>query len=150
MIHRNFIRIANRQTGEIDGYLTSNDPGPVRGSYDYVELDTTHQDKMTPDLPTKYVYINGQLEALPPKQFEYQVMDYAQRQWVNPPDEAQWARMRSERNRLLLDSDWTDTASAPARLGQARHQPWLTYRQALRDVTLQPDPFSIVWPTTPG
>jgi hypothetical protein len=27
---------------------------------------------------------------------------------------------------------------------------WAAYRQALRDVTLQPDPFNIVWPTPPA
>ncbi len=141
--------MANRQTGEIEGYLTTNDPGPVPGSYDYVELDITHQDKMTPDLPIKYVYLNGQLETLPAKQFNYQVMDYAQRQWVNPPNETQWVVVRRKRDQLLLDSDWTDTASAPVRFGQALHQQWLTYRQALRDITLQADSFAIVWPISP-
>ena len=149
MIFRAFVRIVNRQTGEIGSYLTTNDPGSLADTNDYVEVDPVHQNKMTPDLPTKYVYLNGQLEALPPKQFDHQVMDYAQRQWVNPPDEAQWIVVRRTRNRLLLDSDWTDTASAPARLGQALHQPWLTYRQALRDITLQTDPFAIVWPVAP-
>ena len=149
MINRNLIRIANRVTGEIEGYLTTNDPGPLAGTYDYVEVDPAHQNKMTPDLPTKFVYLNGQLEALPPKQFDHQVMDYAQRQWVNPPDEAQWIVVRRTRNRLLLNSDWADTASASARLGSVLNQQWLTYRQALRDVTLQTNPFTIVWPIAP-
>ena len=149
MIFRAFIRIVNRQTGEIGSYLTTNDPGPLTDTNDFVELAPVHQNKMTPDLPTKYVYLNGQLEALPPQQFDYQVMDYVQKHWVNPPDEAQWVVVRRTRNRLLLDSDWTDTASAPARLGQALHQPWLTYRQALRDITLQTDPFAVVWPVAP-
>ena len=149
MIFRAFIRIVNRQTGEIGSYLTTNDPGPLADTNDFVELDPVHQNKMTPDLPTKYVYLNGQLEALPPQQFDYQVMDYAQKQWVNPPDEAQWVVVRRTRNRLLEESDWTDTASAPARLGQALHQPWLTYRQALRDITLETDPFAVVWPVAP-
>ena len=149
MINRYFIGITNRQTGQISHYTVTNDPGPVAGSYDYAELDSIHQDKMTPDLPTKYVYLSGQLEALPPKQFDYQVMDYVQKQWVNPPDEVEWAVVRRTRNRLLLDSDWTDTASAPSRFGQALYQQWLTYRQALRDITLQIDPFAIAWPVAP-
>ena len=36
--------------------------------------------------------------------------------------------MRIERNRLLADSDWTQTADAPV-----DQQAWATYRQALRD-----------------
>lgn len=62
----------------------------------------------------------------------------------------QWAAVRTQRNRLLLESDWTDTYSAPTRLGETLYSNWQTYRQALRDVTLQPDPFNITWPTPPG
>ncbi len=39
------------------------------------------------------------------------------------------ARMRHQRNRLLADSDWTQTADNPTDNAQA----WATYRQALRD-----------------
>ena len=50
----------------------------------------------------------------------------------------------------LLDSDWTDTASAPARLGQTLYNQWQTYRQALRDITTQSTyPTTVVWPTPP-
>jgi hypothetical protein len=55
-----------------------------------------------------------------------------------------------KRQALLEASDWTDTVSAPARLGQALYQSWQTYRQELRDVTNQPGyPNNIVWPTPP-
>ena len=50
----------------------------------------------------------------------------------------------------LLDSDWTDTASAPTRLGQTLYAQWQTYRQALRDVPTQSGyPVNVVWPTPP-
>lgn len=39
------------------------------------------------------------------------------------------ARMRHQRNRLLADSDWTQTADNPTGNAEA----WATYRQALRD-----------------
>jgi hypothetical protein len=62
----------------------------------------------------------------------------------------QAALVRDQRNNLLAESDWTDTASAPTRLGQELYDQWQTYRQALRDVTAQPGyPFNIVWPTPP-
>lgn len=58
--------------------------------------------------------------------------------------------VRVQRNKLLADSDWTDTASAPARLGEPLYTQWQIYRQALRDVTTQPGyPFDVVWPTPP-
>jgi hypothetical protein len=45
------------------------------------------------------------------------------------PDEWLIERMRIERNRLLSESDWTQTADDPT--GKAAE--WATYRQALRD-----------------
>lgn len=75
--------------------------------------------------------------------------DFASKQWM--PDDTEAVRaVRTQRDGLLQQSDWTDTASAPARLGQTLYDQWQTYRQALRDVTGQPGyPFDIVWPTPP-
>jgi len=51
--------------------------------------------------------------------------------------------IRAERNRLLVESDWTQVLDAP--VNQAE---WATYRQALRDVTAQPGfPLNVEWPT---
>lgn len=50
----------------------------------------------------------------------------------------------------LQESDWTDTVSAPTRLGVVRHQAWQDYRQELRDITLQDNyPTEVVWPLAP-
>ena len=54
-----------------------------------------------------------------------------------------WREVRSERNRLLADTDWR--ASSDLTLRDA----WKNYRQALRDVPSQSDPFAITWPTEP-
>jgi hypothetical protein len=80
---------------------------------------------------------------------EFYKFDFPSKQWV--PDSAEAARAaRARRDALLQQSDWTDTASAPARLGQALYDQWQTYRQALRDVTAQPGyPFDIIWPIPP-
>jgi hypothetical protein len=86
----------------------------------------------------------------PPKPESYFVWDWSSNQWVDPrTTETQWPIVRQKRNQLLQQSDWTDTASALARLGQELYNQWQTYRQALRDVTDQPDPFNITWPTPP-
>lgn len=57
---------------------------------------------------------------------------------------AQWESVREERNSLLAASDWTQLADAPI-------DPfaWITYREALRDITLQADPFNLTWPVAP-
>jgi hypothetical protein len=59
--------------------------------------------------------------------------------------EAQWAQVREDRNRLLDDCDWTQLSDAPVDAAV-----WATYRQALRDITLQTDPYDLTWPTPPA
>ena len=54
----------------------------------------------------------------------------------------QWNAIRSQRNQMLKDSDWTQIADVPV-----DKTAWATYRQELRDVTKQTDPFNIVWPS---
>ena len=54
---------------------------------------------------------------------------------------AQWDVIRAERNKLLVDSDWTQLPDASADAAA-----WAVYRQALRDITEQANPFAIVWP----
>lgn len=100
------------------------------------------------DVQTNRV-LNGAVVPLPPKPDGYFEFDYASGQWI--PDIASAdLDAKSKRLSLLQASDWTDTASAPARLGQTLYDQWQTYRQALRDVTGQPGyPFDIVWPTPP-
>jgi len=46
---------------------------------------------------------------------------------------------------LLLGSDWTQMPDVLF----SNKEAWASYRQALRDITLQTDPFAIVWPVAP-
>jgi hypothetical protein len=64
-----------------------------------------------------------------------------------PPTNEQLALYaRYKRNNLLAQSDWTQLPDVPDSLKQV----WATYRQALRDVTLQAGfPTDVVWPTQP-
>jgi hypothetical protein len=56
----------------------------------------------------------------------------------------------ANRLQLLQASDWTDTVSAQTRLGDLLYQAWQDYRQALRDITLQPNyPLDVIWPIAP-
>ena len=56
----------------------------------------------------------------------------------------QWAAVRQERNVILASSDWTQLPDAPVNATA-----WAEYRQALRDITLHSDPFSVIWPVAP-
>lgn len=60
---------------------------------------------------------------------------------------SQWAVVRAQRGDLLMTSDWTQLADVP--MTNEEKAAWATYRQALRDVTTQEDPFQITWPDTP-
>jgi hypothetical protein len=55
--------------------------------------------------------------------------------------DTQWAVIRSQRNQMLKDTDWTQVADAPV-----DNLTWAIYRQELRDITTQDDPFNITWP----
>jgi len=57
----------------------------------------------------------------------------------------QWTKVREQRNQLLLASDWTQLPDAPVSATA-----WAEYRQALRNVTQQTDPYNIAWPLQPG
>lgn len=57
-------------------------------------------------------------------------------------------KVRNERNLLLSSSDWVTSRSFET--GLPIPTEWTTYRQALRDITLQPEfPFNIQWPVKP-
>ena len=59
----------------------------------------------------------------------------------------QWRPIRKERDRLLAESDWVVTKNAEA--GTDVPSEWVTYREALRDITDQSDVNNITWPTKP-
>lgn len=59
----------------------------------------------------------------------------------------QWADVRYQRNQYLSQCDWTQLPDSP--LTPEKKEEWAVYRQELRDVTSQPDPFNITWPTKP-
>ena len=84
---------------------------------------------------------------LPAKPTDHHIFDYATKLWVDPrTPETEWPIVRAERDRRLLASDWTQLPDVPL----ATKEAWAVYRQALRDITEQPDPFNITWPVVPG
>ena len=57
---------------------------------------------------------------------------------------SRWEEIRSVRNKFLEETDWR------AMSDRTLTDDWRTYRQALRDVPTQSDPFNITWPTQPS
>jgi len=75
--------------------------------------------------------------------FELTAEELAQRQQNKILGE--WSVIRQIRDQRLSDSDWTQLND----VNLANQAAWAEYRQALRDITQQTDPFNIVWPTRP-
>ena len=60
-----------------------------------------------------------------------------------------WMKLRSERDNLLLSSDFTQLGDIG--LSESKKTEWINYRQALRDLpTNTSDPANPNWPTKPS
>ena len=60
--------------------------------------------------------------------------------------ENQWEQIRVARTEILTQCDWTILPDSPV---SSSIEEWKTYRQQLRDITNQSNPFEVVWPTQP-
>jgi hypothetical protein len=64
---------------------------------------------------------------------------------INYRLENQWEEIRLIRNELLKESDWTQLSD----VSQTIKDLWIVYRQELRNITNQQNPFNIEWPIKP-
>lgn len=91
-----------------------------------------------------------------PNRNQYRNFDYVTKEWIRSEItfsepiiltavEIAWLGVRNLRAKLLNSTDWTQLPDVPLTTKEA----WATYRQALRDITIQTDPFNITWPTKP-
>jgi hypothetical protein len=76
----------------------------------------------------------------------YEISD-ADETTINTRKEIKWSEIREQRNQLLSECDWTQFQDSPI-TGSELTQ-WQTYRQELRNITTQENPYNIVWPTKP-
>jgi hypothetical protein len=59
---------------------------------------------------------------------------------------AEWSNIRTMRNKRLAETDWICSITdyeVPNKAG------WIAYRQALRDITKEINPFKVLWPVSP-
>ena len=61
--------------------------------------------------------------------------------------ELKWQLVREHRNTLLSETDWTQFQDSP--ITGSKLIEYQTYRQQLRDITTNDNPFTLVWPTQP-
>jgi len=91
----------------------------------------------------EYKIVNGQRVELTAEELaEKQAQDQA---WESGKEDRALEALRKERNKLLVESDWTQVIDAA--VDQAA---WATYRQALRDLPENTaDVFNPIYPTKP-
>ena len=77
----------------------------------------------------------------------YTISD-ADTETINKRREIKWSEVRSGRDSLLSESDWTQFNDSP--ISGSTLTDWQTYRQSLRDITNQSDPYDITWPNRPS
>lgn len=77
---------------------------------------------------------------------EYNIVEMTEEERQKKIDDT-WNDIRQKRAMQLYFSDWVVTKNVEA--GTPVPTEWVTYRQALRDITDQTDPFNITWPIPP-
>lgn len=98
---------------------------------------------------TGWYWKGGWKTGRPPRPGPTYRWDNDTESWLDArtPEDA-WAEVRQERAARLATSDWAVLPDVPMTV--ERRQQWEAYRQALRDITTQTDPFNIVWPAPPA
>jgi hypothetical protein len=95
---------------------------------------------------SKYYIENNVAVLIPPSPNKYCVFNFDTKQWYDPrTNSTQWVVIQYQRDGLLANSDWTQLPDVTL----SNKTEWATYRQELRDITKQTDPFNIIWPTPP-
>ena len=139
-----------REPGEIVTNLAAQFPNtslPVsltQDDFDALGIDPVFEAPQPEHTQFQVVYRDG-VEEIEGKWYtKYGVSDMDQ-EAIDALTASQWDSIRTERNKRLADCDWTQLPDAPVDATV-----WAAYRQELRDITTQTDPFNITWPTEPG
>ena len=81
-----------------------------------------------------------------PYRYFKEIHGWTEEQFLEAYKPDMWGEIREKRDDLLLETDWTQNPDVP----ETTKAKWQAYRQALRDVPSQSDPYNITWPTRPS
>ncbi len=93
-----------------------------------------------------HYYTDGAFQEIPERPSPYHEWIPATKSWALDEVRA-WRDIRGRRDKLLSESDWAILSDVP--LSEEQKIEVKTYRQALRDITAQPDLGNIIWPEKP-
>ena len=97
--------------------------------------------------PDEFFFNGYSLVEKPKSPGEHYKYNYGTNQWEKDELSA-WAAVRNRRDNELNATDWVITKYKE--VSSSVPEDWLIYRQALRDITNQADPFNVSWPTKPA
>lgn len=101
------------------------------------------------DPSTNVYYENGSIVSMPPRPSLNHKFDYDNKQWVFDTESAE-AKALEQRDKLLAEGPDRINPMWWSSMTEQEQQAWTFYRQALLDITEQPDyPEFIVWPIKP-
>jgi hypothetical protein len=108
----------------------------------YSVQETTHES----DYTKNYEELEPQLSGSTYIQ-TWNITDASEEE-INTRIDEKWGEVRETRNLLLYQSDWTQFQDSP--ITGSKLIEWQTYRQQLREISSQPNPFNLIWPTRPN
>lgn len=138
-----------RETGKLTFDLSSQFPNCsipricTPEDFDALGVDPVFEGPLPPTTQFQTAYRDG-VEHIGGKWFtKYSISNWSE-DAISAATEQKWESVRSIRNERLAACDWTQLPDAPVDAAV-----WAVYRQALRDITEQVDPFNITWPKEP-
>ena len=75
----------------------------------------------------------------------YELIGMSESEATTVKNNWKWWHIRKKRDGLIAQTDWTQSPDVP----NSTKTKWQAYRQALRDVPSQSDPYNVTWPTQP-
>ena len=124
--------IYNLTTGEVLKSLSA--------SFDTIELNVSTGEGYLPYLGNNFdIHVDVETKTIQPGRIDSRSHEEKTR--------IEWYSVRKERDKRLIDTDWV-SAKMLDQTGTITDE-WRAYRQSLRDVTNQADPFNISWPLLP-
>lgn len=99
--------------------------------------------------PFNNCIISGSYFVIEEKEvIEYQTLREKTQEEIDAEIESKWMSIRIQRNKLLIDCDWTQLPDSPLTI--EKKEEWVIYRQQLRDITNYTSPDDVIWPIPPG
>ena len=96
--------------------------------------------------PSSHYERNGEIHPIPAQPGDSWVFSYVKGTWEYSQNVA-WELIRRKRDQLIAETDWRATRAVIE--NRRLHPAWVAYRTELRDITSQPDPFTMSWPAIP-